>query len=121
MKVTGDLYSVADTALLLGVALGVNKRQWVDTLNDFRLGRRALKGITLLPYGQVPSESGKARTPRYSTHQILEFVRQIRAAYGSKKPFAHANRKFSYDDTTAISPANWRLRILTPVKPTTEV
>ena len=120
MKATGTLYSVADTALALGLALGVSKRQWVDTLNDFRLGRRTLKGITLLPFGQVPSESGMARTPRYSGHSIFEFTEQIRARYGEKKPFVEANRKFSFDDTTAISPENWRLRILTPIKPTTE-
>ena len=120
MKVTGTLYSVADTALILGLALGVSKRQWVDTLNDFRRGRRTLKGITILPFGQVPSESGKARTPRYSGRRISEFIKQIRAQYGEKKPFVEANREFIYDDTTAISPENWRLRVLTPVMPTTE-
>ncbi len=108
-----ELLSVGTVALLLGLRLGTG-RQWTDTLNDHRrTGKCAIAGHLLLPFGRKENPSGTVDLPLYCPARVLQFIKDVQAAFGVKKPFAHVPQKFTFDDAS-IAPELWRFRKLTP-------
>ena len=108
-----ELWSVASVALLLGLTLG-SSRQWCDVLNDHRrTGKSAIKGHLLLPFGRKENASGTVDQPLYSPALVLQFIKDVQAAFGVEKPFAHVRQKFTFD-AISIAPELWRFRKLTP-------
>lgn len=99
-------------ALLLGLKLG-SGRQWTDTLNDHRrTGKSAIKGYLLLPFGRKENPSGTVDHPLYCPARVLQFIHDVQAAFGVKKPFARARQRFTFDDIS-LAPELWRIRKLT--------
>lgn len=108
-----ELLSVASVALVLGLRLGPG-RQWTDTLNDHRrTGKCAIAGHLLLPFGRKENPSGTLDVPLYCPKRLLQFIKDVQAAFGVKKPFADVPQKFTFDDVS-MAPELWRFRKLTP-------
>lgn len=106
MKVTGRLLSVADCAFLLAQNLGTG-RQWVDAMNDMRIGRGGILGVAnLLPVAHTPSRSS---TPVYRPSDVLEFIRQVRHVSGTKRPYVSPGLTFTYEPINPNTPSQyWR-------------
>lgn len=114
MTKSAKLLSVAQVSACLASALGTC-RQWVDTLNDHRRGKGELKGVWLLPFGLRLGVCGKAKTPVYDLTDVVKFIRDVRKAYRSEKPFSGGIETFTFDDMPTLNKNFWRLRIVTPL------
>ena len=117
MITRAKLLSVAQVSAYLAQALGTS-RQWVDTLNDHRRDKGDLKGVLLLPFGRKRGASGKALTPVYDPAAVVQFVKDVRIAYRSEKPFSSGIETFNFHDIPMLHKDHWHHRIVTPL-PTT--
>lgn len=109
MKRREVLYNVSVTAYTLGATLGLG-RQWVDSLNDFRGGRGDAFGEVLLPVGHVGGDPERCRGPRYRRADIERFIRAVRAASGSERPYPFASEEYEFDDTPGLDEMAWKIR-----------
>lgn len=114
MITKAKLLSVAQVSVCLAQALGPS-RQWVDTLNDHRRDKGALKGVLLLPFGRKRGASGKALTPVYDPAAVFQFVKDVRIAYSSDKPFSNGIETFTFHDIPLLHKDHWQLRIVSPL------
>lgn len=116
MSRSATLLTVSQTASMLGTALGAG-RQWVDTLNDHRQGRRDLKGVTLMPFARAGGSASESPRPLYHPADVMTFIRAVRARYGLLKPFVVPLGIFLFHDFPVGSKVPWRMRAATPVPP----
>lgn len=116
MSRLATLLTVAQTASMLGTALGAG-RQWVDVLNDHRQGRGELKGVTLMPFARAGGSASETPRPLYNPADVMIFIRAVRERYGVEKPFVRPLGTYLFHDFPAGSEVSWRLRVATPVPP----
>ena len=96
--------SAPEVAYLLRRELGPI-RNWDDSLADMRRGRVVIHGCTLLP--KCMGKYANAWRPMYAVPDILDFIRNVRAADCGAARHVSYQVKTAYMDPTDIRP--WRL------------
>jgi len=96
-----------EVAFLLRNELGPS-RNWDDTLADMRRGKVEVHGCVLLP--TCISKDAHAWRPMYATADVLDFIKEVRAAAPTAARHVRYQVKTAHIDPTDTRP--WYLRKL---------